>query len=54
MSQIGAEFRDAVNAKRPDVDVDTMQGQSFFGGRNQDLGLSDGIVSGLDEALAQF
>lgn len=54
VSQIGAEFRAAVQAKRPDVDTETMQGQSFFGVRNVELGLSDKIVSGLDEALAQF
>ena len=54
VSQIGAEFRAAVQAKRPDVSLSTMQGQSFFGGRNVELGLSDGLVSGMGEALAQF
>ena len=54
VSQIGAEFRLAVNSKRPSVSKDTMQGQSFFGGRNVDLGLSDATVADLDEALAQF
>ena len=33
--------------------MDTMQGQSFFGDRNLDEGLADGIVSGLHEALEQ-
>ena len=54
VDQIGATFRAAVNAKRPQVSMDTMQGQSFFGERNLNEGLTDGIVSGLDEALAQF
>lgn len=54
VDQIGATFRAAVNAKRPQVSDETMQGQSFFGDRNADEGLTDGIVSGLDEALGQF
>ena len=54
VSQIGDEFRAAVKSKRPSISNDTMQGQSFFGGRNVDLGLSDATVADLDEALAQF
>jgi signal peptide peptidase SppA len=54
VDKIGAMFRAAVNAKRPDVSIDTMQGQSFFGDNALDAGLVDGIVSGLGAALAQF
>ncbi len=54
VEQIGQEFRDAVTAKRPQIDDDTMEGQSFFGVRNVDVGLADAIVSNLDDALAQF
>ena len=36
VSQIGAEFCAAVDAKR--LDVDTVQGQCFFGGRNVEGG----------------
>ncbi len=54
VDQIGQEFRDAVTAKRPQIDEDTMQGQSFFGERNVDLGLADAMVTGLSQALAMF
>lgn len=54
VSAIGTSFRAAVNSKRPDVDIETMQGQSFFGQDNVSLKLIDGFVADLDEALAQF
>lgn len=54
VNQIGSLFRSAVNAKRPGVSMDTMQGQSFFGEAALTAGLVDAIVPDLSAALAQF
>lgn len=53
-NQIGTLFRAAVTSKRPDVSIDTMQGQSFFGTAALAAGLVDGIVANRAAALAQF
>jgi protease-4 len=47
-------FTSAVQAKRPQVSIETMQGQTFFGDENVAVGLSDGIVNSLDDALRAF
>jgi signal peptide peptidase SppA len=54
VDQIGAMFRAAVTAKRPDVEQDSMEGQSFLGPAALDAGLIDAIIPSLQEALAQF
>ncbi|MHA3773656.1 S49 family peptidase [Verrucomicrobiota bacterium sgz303538] len=54
VATIGRTFRAAVNAKRPGVKMEAMQGQSFFGAEAKRAGLVDALVSDLSEALAQF
>jgi signal peptide peptidase SppA len=54
VEKIGSMFRAAVTSKRPQVSIDTMQGQSFFGDSALDVGLVDAIVPDLSSALAQF
>jgi len=51
---IGTMFRAAVTAKRPQVSIDTMQGQSFIGQKALDAGLVDSLVKDKDAAIAQF
>jgi len=54
INDIGTMFRAAVNSKRPDVSIDTMQGQSFIGQKALDAGLVDSLVKDRDAAIAQF
>jgi protease-4 len=54
VSHIGTLFRSAVNAKRPGVTHETMQGQSFFGAQGLESGLVDALVPDLATALAKF
>jgi signal peptide peptidase SppA len=54
VNQIGKMFRAAVNAKRPQVTQEAMEGQSFFGDSALAAGLVDALVPDLAGALAQF
>ena len=54
VDQIGAMFRSAITAKRPDVTSETMQGQAFMGAAARNRGLCDGLLPDLNAALAQF
>lgn len=47
-------FTDTVQTARPQVSIDTMQGQCFFGEDNIAVGLADVLVRSLDQALAEF
>lgn len=52
INQIGAMFRGAVTAKRPQIESSTMQGQSFLGPKALEVGLIDALVGDLEEAIA--
>ena len=54
VSQIGEMFRQAVNAKRPDVERATMEGQAFFGKAALEAGLIDALKPDMASALAEF
>jgi hypothetical protein len=54
VNQIGSSFRTAVNGKRPNVSMDTMQGQAFFGAAGLSANLVDAFVSDRAAAIAQF
>jgi len=54
VNQIGASFRTAVTAKRPNVSTETMQGQAFFGAAGLSANLVDAFVSDRAAAIAQF
>ncbi len=54
VNQIGEMFRGAVNAKRPSVSNDTMQGQSFMGKQAQECGLVDAVLPGIEAAIEEF
>lgn len=61
VEHIGAMFRTAVTGPRPQVDEETMQGQSFIGDAPGedfrsalDAGLIDAIVPTLEDALDEF
>lgn len=54
VNDIGAMFRAAVNAKRPQVSVEAMQGQAFLGQKALAAGLVDAIVKDQAAAIAQF
>ena len=47
-------FTDTVQSTRPQVSIDTMQGQCFFGEDNITVALADVVVKSLDEALGEF
>lgn len=52
ISQIGEMFRAAVTDVRPQIERDTMEGQSFLGPKALEVGLIDALVGDLDEAIA--
>jgi signal peptide peptidase SppA len=54
VNQIGEMFRRDVMNARPGLERDAMEGQSFLGPAAREAGLIDGLVSSLDEAIAQF
>lgn len=54
VDQIGTMFRAAVTDKRPQVQPETMEGQSFIGTTALENGLVDCLVGSLEEAIAQF
>jgi protease-4 len=49
--RLHAQFKSAVLAKRPDVPADAMEGQVFDGEQAAAIGLTDGVVSSLDQLL---
>jgi signal peptide peptidase SppA len=49
----GAEFRDQVTGRRPEVELSTMQGQWFFA-KDAPKGLIDGLYRDLPELLADL
>jgi signal peptide peptidase SppA len=54
VDKIYGMFTGAVRAKRPNVNIETMQGQSFFGDDAVYAGLSDRIVSSISDVLGEF
>lgn len=49
----GREFRDWVSARRPGIELETMQGQTFFG-KSAPTALIDGLYNSLDALLADL
>jgi signal peptide peptidase SppA len=54
VNEIGATFRAAITSARPQVERDTMEGQSFSGTRAAAVGLVDAVRPDLRSVLAEF
>lgn len=51
VDELYSEFKATVNAKRPQVSDESMQGQMFRGQKAVEAGLADMLVSGIGEAV---
>jgi ClpP class serine protease len=51
VESIHRDFRNAVNAKRPQVPTDAMEGQTFYGAAALSTGLADDLVVSIDAAI---